>query len=109
MPGLVVAGLGLGLAMVALTVGAVPGSRPDAPAEGGVASGLYNTALQVGGALGVAGLAAVAEARARALAPALSDAAALTSGRQLALAVAAVALLAGAGLALALPARTGRE
>lgn len=67
-PGLVVAGLGLGLAMVAMTVGAMPAQDEVGPAEGGAASGLYNTALQVGGALGVALLAAVADARAGALA-----------------------------------------
>ncbi len=113
LPGLLVAGLGLGLAMVALTVGAVPAHGQEGAAEGGAASGLYNTALQVGGAVGVASLAALADARARALAPPVGDVvaevAALTAGRQLAMTVAAVALLAGAAVALALPARTGRE
>jgi MFS family permease len=113
LPGLLVAGLGLGLAMVALTVGAVPAHAQDGPAEGGAASGLYNTALQVGGALGVALLAALADARATALAPPVDDVAAqvaaLTAGRQLAMTVAAVVLFAGAAVALALPARTGRE
>jgi MFS family permease len=112
LPGLLVAGLGLGLAMVALTVGAIPGHEQGGPAEGGAASGLYNTALQVGGALGVASLAALSDAHARATDPAADLAAqlaALTAGRQLAMTAAAAALLAGAAVALALPARTGRE
>jgi EmrB/QacA subfamily drug resistance transporter len=51
---------GLGLGFVAVTVAAVTGTRPD---EAGLASGLINTAQQVGGALGLAILAAVANAR----------------------------------------------
>ncbi len=55
-PSLVI-GWGLGLAFVPVTVAAVTGTRPD---EAGLASGLINTAQQVGGALGLAILAAVA-------------------------------------------------
>ena len=51
---------GLGLAFVPVTVAAVTGTRPD---EAGLASGLINTAEQVGGALGLAILAAVANGR----------------------------------------------
>ena len=51
---------GLGLAFVPVTVAAVTGTRPD---EAGLASGLINTAQQVGGALGLAILAAVANGR----------------------------------------------
>jgi EmrB/QacA subfamily drug resistance transporter len=51
---------GLGLAFVPVTIAAVTGTRPD---EAGLASGLINTAQQVGGALGLAILAAVANAR----------------------------------------------
>jgi EmrB/QacA subfamily drug resistance transporter len=58
-PSLVIA-WGLGLAFVAVTVAAVTGTRPD---EAGLASGLINTAQQVGGALGLAILAAVANGR----------------------------------------------
>jgi EmrB/QacA subfamily drug resistance transporter len=58
-PSLVVA-WGLGLAFVSVTVAAVTGTRPD---EAGLASGLINTAQQVGGALGLAILAAVANGR----------------------------------------------
>jgi EmrB/QacA subfamily drug resistance transporter len=58
-PSLVVA-WGLGLAFVPVTIAAVTGTRPD---EAGLASGLINTAQQVGGALGLAILAAVANGR----------------------------------------------
>jgi EmrB/QacA subfamily drug resistance transporter len=58
-PSLIVA-WGLGLAFVSVTVAAVTGTRPD---EAGLASGLINTAQQVGGALGLAILAAVANGR----------------------------------------------
>jgi MFS family permease len=51
---------GLGLAFVPVTIAAVTGTRPD---EAGLASGLINTAQQVGGALGLAILAAVANGR----------------------------------------------
>jgi EmrB/QacA subfamily drug resistance transporter len=55
-----VAAWGLGLAFVPVTIAAVTGTRPD---EAGLASGLINTAQQVGGALGLAILAAVANGR----------------------------------------------
>jgi EmrB/QacA subfamily drug resistance transporter len=58
-PSLIVA-WGLGLAFVPVTIAAVTGTRPD---EAGLASGLINTAQQVGGALGLAILAAVANGR----------------------------------------------
>jgi EmrB/QacA subfamily drug resistance transporter len=51
------AAVGLGLAFVPVTIAAVTGIRPD---QAGLASGLINTAQQVGGALGLAILVAVA-------------------------------------------------
>src|SRR4051794_3645749 len=51
------AALGLGFAFVPLTIAAVTGVKPD---DAGLASGLINTSQQVGGALGLAILAAVA-------------------------------------------------
>ncbi len=105
-PGLFVTGLGLGLAFVSLTVTAIPGGEQSA--DGGIASGLYNTALQVGGALGIAVLATVATARTRALVAAGQAAVeALVAGRTLALYAGAGLLLAGAALALLLPRRSG--
>src|SRR4051812_34198356 len=54
------AALGLGFAFVPLTIAAVSGVKPD---DAGLASGLINTSQQVGGALGLAILAAVANGR----------------------------------------------
>jgi len=53
------AAVGLGLAFVSVTIGAVAGTSDQ---DAGLASGLINTAQQVGGALGLAILAAVANA-----------------------------------------------
>jgi EmrB/QacA subfamily drug resistance transporter len=53
------AAVGLGLAFVPTTIAAVTGIKPN---EAGLASGLINTSQQVGGALGLAVLAAVATA-----------------------------------------------
>ncbi|MCA1682894.1 MAG: MFS transporter, partial [Actinobacteria bacterium] len=53
----IVAAIGLGFAFVPVTIGAVSGVSQD---ESGLASGLINTAQQVGGALGLAILVAVA-------------------------------------------------
>jgi EmrB/QacA subfamily drug resistance transporter len=90
-PSLVVA-WGLGLAFVPVTIAAVTGTRPD---EAGLASGLINTAQQVGGALGLAILAAVANGRTDdAIASGVRNpAVALTEGFQ-------DAFLVGAGFAL---------
>ncbi len=54
------AAVGLGLAFVPVTIAAVTGTEP---AEAGLASGLINTSQQVGGALGLAILATVANSR----------------------------------------------
>ena len=51
------AGIGLGLSFVPVTIAAVTGTRPT---EAGLASGLINTAQQVGGALGLAILVTIA-------------------------------------------------
>ncbi|MXM66384.1 DHA2 family efflux MFS transporter permease subunit [Streptomyces sp. HUCO-GS316] len=57
MPAMFVTAAGLGCAFVPLTLGAVRGVDE---ADSGSASGLLNTAQQIGGALGVAGLAMLA-------------------------------------------------
>jgi EmrB/QacA subfamily drug resistance transporter len=54
------AAVGLGLSFVPVTIAAVTGTRPH---EAGLASGLVNTAQQVGGALGLTILATVANSR----------------------------------------------
>jgi predicted MFS family arabinose efflux permease len=56
-PAMLLAGVGLGLAFIATTIAGVDGV---APADTGIAAGLVNTTQQVGGALGLAGLAVVA-------------------------------------------------
>jgi EmrB/QacA subfamily drug resistance transporter len=86
------AAIGLGLSFVPVTIAAVTGTRPH---EAGLASGLVNTAQQIGGALGLAILATVANSRTKDLlhAGGHSKAAALTSGFQ-------HAFLVGAGFAV---------
>ena len=54
------AAVGLGLAFVPVTIAAVTGTEPR---EAGLASGLINTSQQVGGALGLAILATIANSR----------------------------------------------
>jgi EmrB/QacA subfamily drug resistance transporter len=103
---------GLGFAFVPMTIAAVAGVRPD---EAGLASGLINTSQQVGGALGLAILAAIANGRTDdVMTAARGDksqlAAALTEGFQSALTVGAGFAIAGAILALVLiSGRTSRE
>jgi EmrB/QacA subfamily drug resistance transporter len=58
------AAIGLGLSFVPVTIAAVTGTRPH---EAGLASGLVNTAQQVGGALGLAILATIANSRTNAV------------------------------------------
>jgi EmrB/QacA subfamily drug resistance transporter len=85
------AAVGLGLAFVSMTVAAVSGVETH---ETGLASGLINTSQQVGGALGLAILATVANTRTGdALAGGASQAVALTEGFQRAFTV-------GAGIAI---------
>ena len=55
-----ISAFGLGFAFVPMTIAAVAGVEPH---EAGLASGLINTSQQVGGALGLAILAAVANSR----------------------------------------------
>ncbi len=58
------AAVGLGFAFVPVTIAAVTGTEPQ---EAGLASGLINTSQQVGGALGLAILATVANSRTQSL------------------------------------------
>jgi EmrB/QacA subfamily drug resistance transporter len=96
----IVVGIGLGLAFVSVTVAAVTGTRPD---EAGLASGLINTSQQVGGALGLAILAAIANSRTTTvLGDGLGQAQALTSGFRLAFVVGAGFSILGAALAAVL-------
>jgi EmrB/QacA subfamily drug resistance transporter len=62
LPGLLAAGVGIGLTVVPVTMAAMSGGQTE---RAGVTAGLLNTSQQVGGALGVAVLAAVAATRTR--------------------------------------------
>ena len=98
--GLLLCGLGIGLAFVTATVAALTGVAGH---EAGLASGLSNTSLQIGTALGVAIVSTVAVSRSQhylAAHAAANPLAALTAGYQSAFL--ACAVLAGIGLALAL-------
>lgn len=89
---------GFGLAVSALTVLGMSGAGP---ADAGVASGLFNTTQQVGGALGVAVLSTLAGSRTHALvADGHGAASALTAGFRLAFGTGAALLAAAFVLAL---------
>jgi MFS family permease len=97
--GLLLCGLGIGLAFVTATVAALAGVAEH---KAGLASGLSNTALQIGTALGVAIVTTVAVSRSQHYLAAHEGAnalAVLTEGYQAAFV--ACAVLAGIGLALA--------
>jgi EmrB/QacA subfamily drug resistance transporter len=96
----IISALGLGFAFVPMTVAAVSGVEPH---EAGLASGLINTSQQVGGALGLAILAAVANSRTDSLTETgVAKATALTEGFQSALLVGGAFAVVGAILALVL-------
>jgi EmrB/QacA subfamily drug resistance transporter len=94
----VLAAVGLGLAFVPVTIAAVSGTAPH---EAGLASGLINTSQQVGGALGLAILATVANSRTQSLfhTGVHNPAVALTKGFDRAFLIGAAFALAGALLA----------
>jgi len=107
-----IAAVGLGFAFVPMTIAAVSGVEPH---EAGLASGLINTSQQVGGALGLAILAAIANSRTDELMTAAQgDPAALpnalTEGFQIAFIVGAAFAVVGAILASTLiSSRASRE
>jgi EmrB/QacA subfamily drug resistance transporter len=82
LPAMVVFGLGAGLAFPSLMTLAMSGATPS---DSGLASGLVNTSVQVGGSIGLAVLATLATERTRGLlADGVSNASALNSGFHLA-------------------------
>jgi EmrB/QacA subfamily drug resistance transporter len=107
-----IAAVGLGFAFVPMTIAAVAGVEPH---ETGLASGLINTSQQVGGALGLAILASIANSRTDSLMTEAGGAAAalpnaLTEGFQTAFIVGAGFAVLGAILSATLiSSRTSRE
>src|SRR5207249_1222523 len=60
LPGFLLIGLGLGFSFVPVSIAALAGVQS---AEAGLASGLFNTSQQIGGALGIAALSTIATSR----------------------------------------------
>jgi MFS family permease len=91
LPGFLVIAVGMGFSFVPISIAALAGVRPS---EAGLASGLINTSQQVGGALGIAALSAIATSTTSdELTAGTSQAIALTDGFQ-------AAFIAGAGVAV---------
>ena len=98
LPVMILLGTGAGLAFPSIMTLAMSGATRS---DSGLASGLVNTSLQVGGALGLAVLATLATTRTDGLlASGHSRAAALTGGYHLAFLIAAGLVAAAIGLAL---------
>jgi EmrB/QacA subfamily drug resistance transporter len=103
LPGGILSGLGMGLALVSGTIAAMGGVPSD---ESGLASGLLNTSRLIGGALGLAVLSTIAAAHTHhELASAVAPARALTDGFELAFSIGALFTLVGAATAILLRAR----
>ncbi|HEX4659559.1 MAG TPA: MFS transporter, partial [Streptosporangiaceae bacterium] len=97
LPGMLVMSVGIGAMFVAVATAANAGVRAD---QAGLAAALLNSAQQVGGALGLAVLSAVATARTSPLLAARTPAPeALTAGFQRALLAGSIALAASAIIA----------
>jgi EmrB/QacA subfamily drug resistance transporter len=60
LPGFLLVGLGLGFSFVPISIAALAGVHSE---EAGLASGLFNTSQQIGGALGIAALSTIATSR----------------------------------------------
>jgi EmrB/QacA subfamily drug resistance transporter len=100
LPTMLLLGIGAGIAFPALMTLAMSGV---APSEAGLASGLVNTTVQVGGALGLAVLATLATTRTgHQLAGGRAAPEALTEGYRLAFAISAALVVAALGVAVAL-------
>lgn len=103
LPASLVAALGMSLAFIP-TLGTAISAAP--PADGGLASGLVNTSYQIGSALGLAAITAVASAAGAGQTGAAPDVTALTEGYSAAfLAAAAVAVLGAVASAVLLRTR----
>ncbi|TMR42243.1 MFS transporter [Actinomadura geliboluensis] len=94
LPGSLISAVGMSLVFIPATMAAIGGVSAE---QGGLASGIVNTTYQVGSAIGLAVMTAIATSRG---ADELGDLPSLTDGFQAAFIGAAVVALAGAGLAL---------
>ena len=95
LPGSLISAVGMALVFIPATMAAIGGVAPD---QGGLASGIVNTTYQIGSALGLAVMTAIATARG---ADQIGDPEALVDGFQAAFLGAGAIALIGAGLAAA--------
>jgi MFS family permease len=92
LPGFLLTGLGIGFAFVPISIAALAGVRAS---EAGLASGLFNTSQQIGGAVGIAALSTIATSHtSSAIAAGTAVPSALVDGFT-------AAFIAGAGIAAA--------
>jgi hypothetical protein len=98
LPAMLAGGIGTGLTFVGCTV---VGMRAVAATDSGIAAGLLNTSVQLGAAIGLAALAAVASTVTSSHLPGHSMAVALTDGYVAGLLTGCVIYTAGALIALA--------
>jgi EmrB/QacA subfamily drug resistance transporter len=77
LPGMLLLGLGAGIAFNPVLLAAMSDVRPE---QAGLASGVVNTSFMMGGALGLAVLASLAEARSQAMLASVADPLAALSG-----------------------------
>jgi EmrB/QacA subfamily drug resistance transporter len=98
LPAMLLVGFGAGIGFPAIMTLAMSSATPS---DSGLASGLINTSVQVGGAIGLAVLATLASNRTTTeLAHGASNAAALTSGYHLAFLVGAIIMTVAIGIAV---------
>jgi sugar phosphate permease len=98
LPGFLLISIGMGFSFVPISIAALAGVHPS---EAGLASGLINTSQQIGGALGIAVLSAVAASATNdALASGSTAPVALTDGFQASFFGAAAVALVGVLVAL---------
>jgi EmrB/QacA subfamily drug resistance transporter len=98
LPGFLLIAIGMGFSFVPISIAALAGVQPS---EAGLASGLINTSQQIGGALGIAALSAVATSTTTdAVADGTAQASALTEGFQAAFVGGAAAAIVGVLVAL---------
>jgi EmrB/QacA subfamily drug resistance transporter len=100
LPAMVLLGMGMGIALNPILLAAV---SEVSPAETGLASGMVNTSFMMGGAVGLAGLASLADAHTRGLlAGGAGPQTALTGGYHPAFLLAAGLAVAAAGISMLL-------